>query len=113
MESFAKNLLRISIPGPLLTIPITGICLAREYFAFKKDMNNYVSDLYESYPQAIKFFPSIKVAKYSPLTALYLTKSTSKIFEINEYLKSKESIKDFTKFIKEKYWEYEKNILGY
>ena len=112
MESFTKNLLRISISGALLTIPITGILLANEYFAFKKDMSNYVSDLYESYPEAIKFFPSIKVAKYSPLTALYLTKSTSKIFEVNEYLEFKESINDFTKFIKEKYSEYEKNILG-
>ena len=38
---------------------------------------------------------------------------TSKIFEINEYLELKESIKDFSKFIKEKYSEYEKNVLGY
>ena len=113
MESFTKNLLRISISVALLTIPSTGIFLATEYIAFKKDMSNYVSDLYDSYPEAIKFFPSIKVAKYSPLTALYLTKSTSKIFEVNEYLELKESIKDFSKFIKEKYSEYEKNVLGY
>ena len=112
MESFTKNLLRISISGALLTIPITGVFLANEYFAFKKDMNNYVSDLYESYPEAIKFFPSIKVAKYSPLTALYLTKSTSKIFEVNEYLELKDTISDFTNFLKEKYSEYEKNSLG-
>ena len=105
MESFTKNLLRISISGALLTIPITGIFLATEYFAFKKDMNNYVSDLYESYPEAIKYFPSIKVAKYSPLTALYLTKSTSKIFEVNEYLELKNAISDFTDFLKEKYDE--------
>ena len=112
MESFTKNLLRISISGALLTIPITGVFLVSEYFAFKKDMSNYVNDLNESYPEAIKFFPSTKLAKYSPLTALYLTKSTSKIFEINEYLELKESIKDFTTFIKEKYSEYEKNVLG-
>ena len=112
MESFTKNLLRISISSALLTVPITGIFLANEYFAFKKDMNNYVSDLYKSYPEATRLFPSIKIAKYSPLTALYLTKSTSKIFEVNEYLEFKESINDFTKFIKEKYSEYEKNILG-
>ena len=86
MESFTKNLLRISIFGALLTIPITGIFLATEYFALKKDMSNYVSDLYESYPEAIKFFPSIKVAKYSPLTALYLTKSTSKILRLMSIL---------------------------
>ena len=112
MESFTKNLLRISISGALLTIPITGVFLATEYFAFKKDMNNYVSDLYKSYPEAKKFFPSVKVAKYSPLTALYLTKSTSKIFEVNEYLQLKGKISDFTDFIKEKYSEYEKNYLG-
>ncbi len=113
MESFTKNLLRISISGALLTIPITGIFLSSEYFAFKRDMSNFVSDLYDSYPEAIKFFPSIKVAKYSPFTALYLTKSTSKIFEVNEYLELKESIRDFSRFIKEKYSEYEKNVLGY
>ena len=66
-------------------------------------MSNYVSDLYESYTEAIKFFPSIKVAKYSPLTALYLTKSSSKIFKVNESLELNESIRDFSKFIKEKY----------
>ena len=112
MESFTKNLLRISISGALLTIPITGVFLATEYFAFKKDMNNYISDLYKSYPEAKKFFPSVKVAKYSPLTALYLTKSTSKIFEVNEYLQLKGKISVFTDFIKEKYSEYEKNYLG-
>ena len=112
MESLTKNLLRISISSALLTIPISGAFIASEYFAFKKDMSNYVSDLYESYPEAIKYFPSIKVAKYSPLTSLYLTKSTSKIFEVNEYLEFKKSINDFTKFIKEKYSEYEKNVLG-
>ena len=75
-------------------------------------MNNYVSDLYESYPEAIKFFPSIKVAKYSPLTALYLTKSTAKIFEVNEYLELKDTILKLTDFLKEKYFEYEKNYIG-
>ena len=75
-------------------------------------MNNYVSDLYESYPEAIKFFPSIKVSKYSPLTALYLTKSTSKIFEVNEYLELKDAISDFTDFLKEIYDDYEENYLG-
>ena len=111
MESFTRNLLRISISGALLTLPITVLFIANEYFALKKDMNNYVSGLYESYPEAIKYFPSIKVAKYSPLTSLYLTKSTSKLFEVNEYLELKKSIQDFTKFIKEKYTEYEKNYL--
>ena len=67
----------------------------------------------ESYPEAIKSFPSIKVANYSTLTALYLIKSTSKIFEVNENLELEESIRDFSKFIKEKYSEYEKNVLGY
>ena len=108
MEAFTKNLLRISLSGALLTIPITGIFIAWEYFAFKKDMNNYVSDLYESYPDAIKYFPSIKAAKYSPLTALYLTKSTSKIFVANEYLELKDTILNFSDFLKEKYSEYEK-----
>ena len=75
-------------------------------------MNNYVSELYESYLKAIKFFPSIKVAKYSTLTALYLTKSTTKIFEVNEYLELKDTLSDFTNFLKEKYSEYEKNYLG-
>ena len=60
-------------------------------------MINYVFDLYESYPEVIKILPSIKVAKYSPLTALYLVKSISKIFEVNEYLELKESIRDFSK----------------
>ena len=112
MESFTKNLLRISISGALLTIPVTMLFLGREYFAFKKDMNNYVSDLNQSYPKAIKFFPSTKVAKYSPLTALYLANSTSKLFEVNEYLELKGSIHEFTEFLKEKYSEYEKNYLG-
>ena len=93
-----------------LTIPIIGIFLATEYFALKKDINIYVSDLYKSYPEAIKFFPSIKLAKYSPWTALYLTKSSSKIFEVNEYLELKDTISDFTDFLKEKYSEYEKNF---
>ena len=53
MESFTKNLLRISISGAFLIIPITGVFWAIEYFVLKKDMNNYVSDLYESYPEAI------------------------------------------------------------
>ena len=53
MESFTKNLLRISISGAFLIIPITGVFLAIEYFVLKKDMNNYVSVLYESYPEAI------------------------------------------------------------
>ena len=75
-------------------------------------MNIYVFDLYKSYPEAIKFFPSIKVAKYSPWIALYLTKSSSKIFEVNEYLELKDTISDFTDFLKEKYSEYEKNFLG-
>ena len=75
-------------------------------------MNNFVSDLYESYHEAIKFFPSIKVAKYSPLTGLYLTQSTSKIIEVNEYLELKDTISDFTKFLKEKYFEYEKNYFN-
>ena len=44
--------------------------------------------------------------EYSPLTALYLTKSTSKFFELNEFLKLKETISDFTDFLKEKYSEY-------
>ena len=61
----------------------------------------------------LSFLPSIKVAKYSPLIALYLTKSTSKIFEVNEYLELKDTISDFTNFLKEKYSEYEKNYLGF
>jgi len=43
---------------------------------------------------------------------LYLTKSTSKIFEVNEYLELKDTISDFTNFLKEKYSEYEKTYLG-
>ena len=57
MESFTKNLLRNSISRAFLTISITGVFLATEYFAFKKDMNNHVSDLYESYPEPMKFSP--------------------------------------------------------
>ena len=56
MESFTKNFLRISISGALLTIPVTAVILGCEYFAFKKDMSNYVSDLNKSYPEAIKNF---------------------------------------------------------
>jgi len=55
MESFTKNFLIIPISGAFLTIPIAGGFLATKYFAFKKDMSNYVSDLYESYPEGIKF----------------------------------------------------------
>jgi|TARA_B100001093_G_scaffold401548_1_gene389194 hypothetical protein len=83
MESFTKNLLRISISGAFLIIPITGVFWAIEYFVLKKDMNNYVSDLYESYPEEIYLVSSIKVANYSPLTSLFLTKNTSKFFEVS------------------------------
>ena len=110
MESFTRNLLRISISGALLTLPITVLFIANEYFALKKDMNNYVSGLYESYPEAIKYFPSIKVAKYSPLTSLYFTKSTSKLFEVNEYLELKKSIQDFQSSLKKNIQNTRKTI---
>jgi len=110
MESFTRNLLRISISGALLTLPITVLFIVNEYFALKKDMNNYVSGLYESYPEAIKYFPSIKVAKYSPLTSLYLTKSTSKLFEVNEYLELKKSIQDFQSSLKKNIQNTRKTI---
>ena len=50
----------------------------------------------ETYPEAIKYFPSNKLADKSPLATLLLTKSTMKLFQVSEYLKYKNSILDTT-----------------
>ena len=46
----------------------------------------------ETYPEAMKYFPSNKLADKALLATLLLTKSTMNLFQFSEYLKYKGEI---------------------
>ena len=118
MEKFSQNLLRISLSILFLSFPVVFIFAGFEYLNTKKFLStkynelnekieNYIEDMEETYPEAIKYFPSNKVADKSPLATLLLTKSTMKLFQVSEYLKYKGEIsKTVDAFIEELRIEY-------